>query len=144
MTDAFWKTTPLAKMNREQWESLCDGCGKCCLNKLEDEDTGEIVYTNAACKLLDSHTCQCKNYEMRTIYVPECVELLAENLSTLRWLPSTCAYRLVYEGKDLPKWHHLISGDRNAIHKAGASVQDRTVSEEDVYDLEDHVVSWPE
>ena len=131
-------------LSATEWESLCDGCGKCCLNKLEDEDTGEVFYTDVACRLLDLQTCRCTDYADRAAKVPDCVALSSRNLSTIRWLPSTCAYRLVHEGKRLPEWHHLICGDREVIHRVGWSVRGRVVSERDGPDLEDHIVRWPE
>ena len=115
---AFWKTKPLAAMSRDEWESLCDGCGKCCVHKLEDEDTGELLPTNVACRLLDRRSGQCSDYRNRKAHVPECVRLTPAKLETLDWLPSSCAYLLVHRGHDLPGWHHLVAGDRDAIHRA--------------------------
>src|ERR1044071_3731892 len=106
----FWKRKTLKEMTLDEWESLCDGCAKCCLHKLEDPDTGELSFTNVACKLLDTKTCRCTNYAERTFLVPDCVELLPRNLGGLAWLPNTCAYRLLHEGKDLQWWDPLISG----------------------------------
>ncbi len=144
-TDPFWKTTALEDMSDEQWESLCDGCGRCCLNKLEDWDTGEIAWTNVACKLLDSDTCRCKDYENRQAEVPECINLTPESVRKLTWLPPTCGYRLVAEGRDLYWWHHLVSGNLETVHQAGVSVRDRTVPEAGMEpeDYEDHIVEWP-
>jgi len=141
--DAFWKRKTLAEMSAEEWESLCDGCGKCCLLKLQDVDTGKIDYTNVACRLLDQDACRCTRYPERQRFVPDCVVLSAENITSLGWMPSTCAYRLVAEGKDLPEWHHLICGNRDMIHEVGASVRGRTVAEADAPDLEHHIVTWP-
>jgi len=138
----FWKTKSLEEMNHEEWESLCDGCGKCCLNKIEDEETNEIHFTNVACKLFDAKTCRCQNYAKRRRFVPQCHELTPKKVRRLRWLPSTCTYRLVAEGKDLPDWHHLLCGSRLMVHKVGASVKNRVVSERHVKNLEDHVVDW--
>ena len=138
--DRFWETTPLAKLDRAQWEALCDGCGKCCLHKLEDEDSGELLPTNVACKLLDRRSGQCRDYRNRRAYVPECVRLTPAKLDQLDWLPSTCAYRLVRDGMALPDWHHLVSGDRDAVHRAGESVRGWTVSETDAGYLEHHIV----
>ncbi len=115
----FWKQKTLEEMTREEWESLCDGCGRCCLIKLEDEDTSEIVYTRAACKLLNLHTCRCKDYANRFAKVPDCVNLTPEAARTLEWLPETCAYRLVANGEDLAWWHPLVSGDPETVHDAG-------------------------
>jgi uncharacterized cysteine cluster protein YcgN (CxxCxxCC family) len=138
----FWKTKKLGQMTQAEWESLCDGCGKCCLNKLIDGDTDELFFTNVVCKLLDSDSCRCTRYANRHKYVPDCVQLTPRNVKKLRWLPETCAYRLVAEGKDLYDWHHLICGDRNEVHKAGMSVRGRVISEKDAGDLEDHIVDW--
>ncbi|MGN7158944.1 YcgN family cysteine cluster protein [Sphingomonas sp. SAFR-052] len=135
----FWEELPLAALDRAQWEALCDGCGKCCLHKLEDEDTGEIHATNVACKLLDRRMGQCSDYRHRHAYVPECVRLNARNVGEIEWLPSTCAYRLRNEGKPLPDWHYLNSGDRESVHTAGQSTRGWTVSENDVGDLEHHL-----
>lgn len=135
----FWEDLPLAALDRAQWEALCDGCGKCCLHKLEDEDTGEIHATNVACKLLDRRMGQCSDYRHRHAYVAECVRLNARNVADIEWLPSTCAYRLRNEGKKLPDWHYLNSGDRESVHAAGQSTRGWTVSENDVGDLEHHL-----
>ena len=136
----FWETVPLARMTRGEWESLCDGCGKCCLHKLEDEDTGKIHPTNVACRLLDRRSGQCRDYRNRRAHVPECVRLTPSSLATLDWLPSTCAYRLLGEGKPLPDWHPLVTGDPESVHRAGISVRGWTVSEIDAGDLEHHIV----
>lgn len=130
-------------MSRQEWESLCDGCGKCCLHKLEDEDTGRIHYTNVACRLLNPGTCQCKDYDNRQKHVPDCVQLTPEGAGSLRWLPSTCAYRLLAEGKPLQWWHPLVSGDPQTVHQAGVSVRGRVVSENRAGPLDHHVVEWP-
>jgi len=136
----FWETTPLDKMSRAEWESLCDGCGKCCLHKLEDEETGELMATNVACRLLDRRTGLCSDYRNRRAYVPECVRLTPRLVRTLDWLPSTCAYRLLDEGKSLPDWHPLITGDPESVRRAGQSVSGWTVSEDEVGDLEHHLI----
>ena len=138
----FWKTTALEDMTQQQWESLCDGCGQCCLNKLEDDDTGEVHYTRAACKYLDIGACRCKDYENRTDNVADCVDLTPSRLRRLHWLPKTCAYRLVAEERDLAWWHPLVSGDPETVHQAGVSVRGRVVSEEGVKDLEDYLIQW--
>ena len=138
----FWKTKKLTEMSQTEWESLCDGCGKCCLNKLIDTDTNELFFTNVACKLLDTKNCQCTRYEDRSKLVKDCVRLTPRNVKKIRWLPDTCAYRLVAEGKDLFDWHHLICGDRNAVHRAGISARGRIISEEEAGELEDHIVDW--
>src|ERR1700752_4235706 len=142
----FWKTKTLEEMSEVEWESLCDGCGRCCLNKLEDEDTGAIEWTSVACRLLDSDACRCSDYPNRQVHVPDCVRLTPEKARTLPWLPPTCAYRLVAEGKDLYWWHPLVSGDPHTVHEAGISVRGRVEGHEDEIadaDLEDHIVRWP-
>jgi uncharacterized protein len=136
----FWETTPLAKLDRGQWEALCDGCGKCCLHKLEDDVTGELFPTNVACRLLDRRMGQCSDYKHRHAFVPDCVRLTPAKLDELEWLPATCAYRLRHEGKPLPDWHYLVSGDRESVHAAGQSVRGWTISEIDAGDLEMHLV----
>jgi uncharacterized cysteine cluster protein YcgN (CxxCxxCC family) len=140
MSARFWEDTPLDKLDRGQWEALCDGCGKCCLHKLEDEETGELFATNVACRLLDRRTAQCSDYRHRRAFVPDCVRLTAGNVASIDWLPSTCAYRLRAEGKPLPDWHYLVCGDREAVKRAGESVSGWTVSEDDAGDLEHHMV----
>jgi len=144
-TAPFWKTKSLAQMTAAEWESLCDGCARCCLMKLEEEDTGEIWYTDVACALLDSGACRCKDYNNRTALMPDCVALTPDVIGTLNWLPPTCAYRLIDEGEDLYWWHPLLSGDPETVHNAGISVRGRTVREQDVSEaeLEDHIVDWP-
>jgi len=139
----FWETIALDDMTPQQWESLCDGCGRCCLNKLENEETGEIFHTDVACRLLDPDTCRCASYEDRKRYVPDCQILTHQNLRRYPWLPSTCAYRLLAEGGSLYWWHPLVSGNPETVHEAGISVRGRIVSERDTDDLENHVVSWP-
>jgi uncharacterized protein len=125
----FWTDTKLADMSESQWESLCDGCGKCCLIRLEDEDTGDIYTTDVSCKLLDGASCQCRDYANRHDFVPDCVKLTPQNMGGLGWLPKTCAYRLVAEGKPLFDWHHLVSGDKEAVHNAGMSVAGKATPE---------------
>jgi uncharacterized cysteine cluster protein YcgN (CxxCxxCC family) len=136
----FWETKRLDEMTRAEWESLCDGCGRCCLHKLEDEETGELMPTNVACKLLDRRSGLCSDYKHRQTFVPECVRLTPKLLHGIDWLPSTCAYLLLEEGKELPEWHPLKTGDPESVHKAGISVRGWTVSEEDAGDLEHHLV----
>jgi uncharacterized cysteine cluster protein YcgN (CxxCxxCC family) len=143
MRDAFW-TLPLAELTPEEWEALCDGCGKCCLNKLEYEDTGEVDFTRLACRLLDGETCRCRHYATRRDFVPDCVGLTAESLpSVAYWLPRTCAYRLRHEGKALPDWHHLICGDPERVHSEGHSVRGWTIPETEVAedDWDDYVIA---
>ena len=135
----FWEK-PLAKLSRAEWEALCDGCGKCCLHKVEEEESGEIHPTNVACKLLDRHNGRCSNYRGRHAYVPDCIRLTAGNVGRLSWLPTTCAYRLRAEGKPLPGWHYLVCGDREAVHAAGISVRGWTIGEAEAGDLEHHLV----
>nr|WP_281201829.1 YcgN family cysteine cluster protein [Magnetovibrio blakemorei] len=141
---AFWREKRLQDMTPVEWESLCDGCGRCCLEKLEDIDTGEISYTNVACGLLDMETCRCAHYFERKRFMPDCVALTPKNVAELRWMPSTCAYRLLAEGRPLPDWHPLVTGDANSVKAAGMSVEGRCISAIDIEDLEDHIVEWPE
>ena len=143
-TDAFWNTKPLDEMSPAEWESLCDGCGRCCLHKLEDIDTGLYFYTNVACRLLDCETCRCSNYPQRRTLVNDCVVLTPSDRGPYSWLPVTCAYRRLAEDKGLEWWHPLISGNRNTVHEAGISVRRRTVNENTVStdQLEDHIISW--
>jgi len=139
VTIKFWEDLPLEALDRAQWEALCDGCGKCCLHKLEDEETGELFATNVACKLLDRRMGLCKDYKHRRAYVPECVRLTTRNVRDIEWLPTTCAYRLRANGEPLPEWHYLVSGDREAVHRAGESTRGWTISEDDAGDLEHHM-----
>jgi uncharacterized cysteine cluster protein YcgN (CxxCxxCC family) len=141
----FWKTKTLPEMTREEWESLCDGCGRCCLNKLEDEDTGRFLYTRAACKLLDLESCRCTDYANRHARVPDCVALTPENVGSLGWLPATCAYRLLEEGKNLQWWHPLVSGRTETVTEAGIAVAGEAYSEEGITvdELVDHLWQLP-
>ena len=140
----FWHTKTLAKMNSQEWESLCDGCARCCLEKLEDADTGDVSYTEVACGLLDTHKCKCTNYSERKKFMPDCEKLSPANVPFLKWMPSTCAYKLLAQGEELPDWHPLITGDPDSVHKAGISVRGRAVDAKSAGDLEDHIVTWPE
>ena len=140
MTGRFWEGKPLDRLTRGEWEALCDGCGKCCLLKLEDADSGEIVPTNIACKLLDTHSCRCSDYRNRRAQVPDCIRMTARTIGRYGWLPRTCAYRLRDEGKPLPNWHYLECGDREAVHRAGESVRGWTVSENEAGPIEHHCV----
>lgn len=140
MSGNFWETKGLDQMTRSEWESLCDGCGKCCLHKLQDPDTDEVQATNVACKLLDLESARCSDYKHRKIRVPDCLRLTARNMADTPWLPRTCAYRLLAEGERLPEWHYLVCGDREAVHRAGESIRGWTISEVDAGDLEHHCV----
>ncbi len=140
MTKPFWETKRLDEMTPEEWEQLCDGCAKCCLLKLEDEETNEVAYTRLHCWLLDGETCRCSNYANRKRHVPDCISLTPKSVQEIAWMPATCAYRLVNEGKPLPGWHHLVCGDRNRIHEEGHSILGRTLSEDTV--LEEDQVDW--
>lgn len=139
----FWKIKSLTDMSAQEWESLCDGCGRCCLNKLRDEDTEEIVWTEVSCRLLDTQTCQCTDYARRQRRVPDCIKLTPDMLDEIDWLPPSCAYRLLKEGIDLPSWHPLLSGTQDTVKEVGASVSGRCVNERDAGDYEEHLVDWP-
>lgn len=142
----FWETVPLTKMSEEEWEALCDGCGKCCLNKIEDADTGEVYLTRVACRLLDDQSCQCGQYQIRKKLVPECIQLTPQNIEThAYWMPTTCAYRLLWQGRALPDWHPLLTGDPESVHAAGVSIRGRTVPEFEVAEdeWEDHIIEEP-
>ena len=139
----FWETKTLEEMTRAEWESLCDGCGRCCLHKLRHEDNNALSYTNVACRLLDVNTARCSDYAHRKRRVPDCISLTPEEVRAVDWLPPTCAYRLVAEGKKLYSWHPLISGDPASVAKAGVSVAGRAISERQAGALENHIVNWP-
>lgn len=142
----FWERKPLNKLSEKEWEALCDGCGKCCLNKLEDEDSGEVALTRIACRLLDDDTCRCAQYDIRHQFVPDCIVLRPDNLdSHAYWMPETCAYRLLWAGKPLFDWHPLISGTPDSVHAAGVTVCGRTLSEFDIPqdDWEDYIIEEP-
>ena len=141
----FWRK-PLEDMSKTEWESLCDGCGRCCLVKLEDADTGEIHFTDVSCKLFDASTCRCGDYAKRKKLVPDCVQLTPEAVRTLPWLPPSCAYRLVAEGKDLKWWHPLVSGRAETVHEAGVSARGRVRASEADVNFEDwpkFIKDWP-
>jgi uncharacterized cysteine cluster protein YcgN (CxxCxxCC family) len=142
--DKFWQTKTLKEMDSKEWEALCDGCAKCCLVKLEEHDSGEIFHTNVTCELLDIKTCKCSNYEGRHSVVNDCINLDQDNIQTLGWLPKSCSYRLIADGKGLPDWHYLVSGSSQTVHSYGASLQGWVVSELDVSDddIEDHIIRW--
>lgn len=141
---AFWNSKSLADMTPQEWESLCDGCGRCCLHKLEDVDSGLLFYTNVACRLLDEYHCRCTNYPERMHLVPDCLLLSADDGDQFNWLPASCAYRKLADGQSLEWWHPLVSGDPDSIHQAGISVRGRIVCETEVPRelLEDHVINW--
>lgn len=142
----FWKAKPLSALDAGEWESLCDGCGRCCLIKMEDEDTAQYYFTDVACRLFDQGTCQCRDYDNRDVEVPDCVRLTPENAGALGWMPPSCAYRLVAEGKDLPAWHPLVSGTPESVETSGASVRGRVYALEDELSLEAlvrRIRQWP-
>lgn len=141
LRDRFWER-PLAELSREEWEALCDGCGRCCLHKIEDADTGEIEDTNVACKLLDTGTARCRDYRNRKAFVPDCLRLTLKIVGTVSWLPETCAYRRRAADEPLPEWHPLLTGDPDSVKRAGASVAGRVVSETEAGPLEHHIVDW--
>lgn len=140
----WWQVTELAELTPAQWDALCDGCGKCCLHKLEDEDSAEIVYTSVHCRLLDAQACRCKNYTQRQTLVPMCVDLREADMDDLQWLPATCAYRLRANGQQLPDWHYLVSGDRETVHTVGVSVRGRVICEDHVHPdgYDEYIVQW--
>lgn len=143
--EPFWHRKALGEMTPAEWESLCDGCARCCLIKLEDEDTGDVFYTDAACRLLDSSACRCTDYPARSSLVPDCLRLSPALVGEAEWLPPTCAYRVLAEGGDLAWWHPLVSGSTETVHEAGISVRGRVVAECAIAeeDLEGHIVTWP-
>ncbi len=146
LADRYWQNKGLEEMSSAEWEALCDGCGRCCLVKLEDEDTAKIHYTDVGCTLLDGATCRCRDYPNRQSQVPDCVRLTPDVVRDLKWLPSTCAYRLLADGKDLPDWHPLVSGDPESVHRAGVSVRERISASEDNLtpdQIVERIVRWP-
>ncbi len=140
----YWQHKQLAQMSDEEWEALCDGCGKCCLHKLIDDETDELYYTDVACELLDTDSVRCSDYPNRHQTIPDCLVFNADNIADLNWLPTTCAYKTLYDGRRLEKWHPLISGDKQSVHRFKRSVKGRCVSEQDVGldELEEHLVRW--
>ncbi len=141
---SFWKTKKLTEMTTEEWESLCDNCGKCCLHKLEDEDTGQIHFTSVVCNLINLKTCRCTRYSERTRLVPECLDLKQHDFAEFNWLPATCAYRLLSDGKPLPDWHPLVSGTVKSVKEVGVSISSYAMKESEIDDLEDHIIEWLE
>lgn len=144
MKTKFWQNKSLEQLNAQEWELLCDGCGLCCLHKLENADTDEISYTNVACRLLDIQSCRCSKYSKRKKLVPDCVILKPHRVEKFKWLPKSCAYRLIFEGKELFPWHPLISGSKLSVHEAGISVQGKAISERNAGDMEDHIMERDE
>jgi len=143
---SFWQEKTLDELTPKEWESLCDGCGRCCLQKLEDEDTGDIYYTNVVCRYIDFKTCGCGDYANRSKLVTTCIHLTPENVREINWLPTTCGYRLVAEGKDLPWWHPLVSGSKSTVHQAGISVRKKCLSDAHIpeHEWQDHLIDWVE
>ncbi len=140
----FWESKKLSEMTTTEWESICDGCGKCCLNKLEDEDSGEIFFTSVVCDLIDLESCQCTRYSERTTLVPECLDLKQHDFAEYNWLPTTCAYRLLIDGKPLHSWHPLVSKNKDSVKEAGVSIASYAMKESDIDNLEDHIIEWLE
>lgn len=138
----FWETKTLAQMTVSEWESICDGCAKCCLHKLEDEDTGDLYYTSVVCDLINLESCQCTRYQERTKLVPECLDLKQHDFSEYNWLPETCAYKLLANNQPLPDWHPLISGSKESVKEAGVSICSYAMKESEVDDLQDHIIEW--
>lgn len=138
----FWATKPLTELDPSEWESLCDGCAKCCLHRFEDQETREIHFTNVCCRYLDQADCRCRDYPNRSRNVPDCVTVTPEILQDPYWLPETCAYRLLAEGRPLPAWHPLVSGDADSVIHSGHSVGGRVISEEQADQLEHHIIDW--
>jgi len=141
LRDRFWEL-PLAALDRAEWEALCDGCGRCCLHKLEDEETGEVLETNVACRLLDTATGRCRDYRHRKAFVPDCLRLTPQLVARVPWLPETCAYKRRAEDRPVPDWHPLLTGSTQAMDEAGASVKGRVISETDAGPIEHHLIEW--
>ena len=142
----WWNTKTLAELTQLEWESLCDGCAKCCLHKLEDEDSGDIFYTKVRCQYLDEAQCRCTDYANRSTLVPNCIQLNRDNVGNLNWLPSSCAYRLRANNQPLEQWHPLVSGSKTTVHEAGISIRGRAISDEYVHPdgFDEHIISWVE
>ena len=135
----FWQTKRLEQMTVQEWESLCDGCGLCCLVRFEDDDTGEVIPTRVSCRLFDDKLCRCSNYENRKKHAPDCIKLTPHNIDALPWMPKSCAYRRLHEGRDLAAWHPLVSGDPESVHRAGVSVRGETINERELDDPDDAI-----
>lgn len=140
MTDEYWKSKSLSEMNDAEWEGLCDGCALCCMHKLQDDETGEIFYTDVACRLLDIKTCRCTNYANRVREVADCLQLSADDKASFAWLPQSCAYRRLANGQELPAWHPLVTGDPESVHAAGISMRGRAIPEAEA---KGYSVLWP-
>ena len=141
LRERFWEL-PLDALNRNEWEALCDGCGRCCLHKLEDDETGEVIETNVACRLLDTATARCTDYRHRKAFVPDCLRLTPRLVKQVRWLPETCAYRRRADDRPLPSWHYLLTGSREAMVEAGACVAGKVIPEDEAGPIEHHMVEW--
>ncbi len=143
--EAWWDRKKLSELTDTQWEQLCDHCGKCCLLKLEDEDTGDVYYTDVSCKLMNEDDCTCSKYHEREVLVPDCLKLTKDNLEEIAWMPLSCAYRRIMEGRGLPDWHHLVCGDKSEIHQQGHSIVGKFICESQVNedDIEERIVEWP-
>lgn len=140
----FWKNKPMNALTPSEWESICDGCGRCCLQKLEDEDTGDVYYTDVVCRYFNESTCQCTQYQKRSVLVPRCVKLTYEDIDRFHWLPSSCSYKVLHDTGDLPEWHPLLSKDNKSVQNAGVSIQGKVISEANVNedDWEDRIITW--
>lgn len=138
----FWKTKSLAELSKQEWESLCDSCGKCCLHKLEDEASGEVFYTSVVCDLINLDNCRCTRYADRCNLVPNCLNLRQHAFTKFNWLPATCAYKLLAEGEELPSWHPLVTGNNTAMHNAGVSIRSYAMKESTVEHIEQHIIKW--
>ena len=138
----FWEEKKLSQMSTSEWESLCDNCGKCCLHKLEDEDSGTVYYTSVVCDLIDLDSCRCTRYSERCTLVPDCLDLKQHDFSEYTWLPATCAYKLLANGEPLPEWHPLISGTPDSVKQAGVSISSYAMKESDIDELQEHIIQW--
>ncbi len=138
----FWITKELNEMSPQEWESLCDGCAKCCIFKFEEDETGHILQTDVVCKLLDLESCSCSKYEQRKVLVPDCITITPDNILGLKWMPASCSYRLLASGKELPSWHPLVTENCKSAQLSGKTVQGQVISESDVDDIEDRIIGW--